>query len=202
MSAKNNEPQLEEPGAGLPFYQHFFLRFFVGPFVAARSDWDKNWRTFDSVNQKIFNKLASLDGKQLETRVLIKPLSGIEDSSRYWSAAMTLEHLIVVGNLVGDGIIKLSNNQKPTEKVSIAAVKPKGGIDGKTQLEEYKEFTKRIRSQVEAAKSKALSSTTTFNHPWFGEFSALQWQWMLCAHTLSHYRQIKQIADGLKAPQP
>jgi len=51
---------------------------------------------------------------------------GIEDSSRYWSVAMALEHLGEVGLNIAVGIVELSRNMTVTVKVDIAELKPKG----------------------------------------------------------------------------
>ena len=63
------QASLDKPGAGLPFQQWAYLRFYIGPFVAARSDWDKNWRIFDDVNARIFAKIEGLSDAQMEKRV-------------------------------------------------------------------------------------------------------------------------------------
>jgi hypothetical protein len=51
---------------------------------------------------------------------------GIEDSSRYWSAAMVLEHLIEVGSRIATGVVELTHGQAASVKADIADVKPKG----------------------------------------------------------------------------
>jgi hypothetical protein len=191
------QAHLDKPGAGLPFYQHLYLRFYIAPFVSARSNWEDNWKTFDGVNAKIFAKIGNLSPVQLEKRVLVPPLAGIEDSSRYWSVAMTLEHLIIVGDDVKTAIIELSNGYARNRKADVAAYKPKGGKEGSAQLAEYKAFVAGLRRQLDPVREPALASKARYDHPWMGPFSALQWQWLLGAHTLVHYRQIREIVKGL-----
>ena len=50
-----------------------------------------------------------LSAEQLQRRVLVKAPMGIEDSSRYWSASMVLEHLIEVGSRIAVGIVELTH---------------------------------------------------------------------------------------------
>jgi hypothetical protein len=43
-----------------------------------------------------------------------------------------------------------------------------------------------------------LNSTTQFDHPWFGPFTAKQWYWLLGAHQAVHAKQVKAIIAKLK----
>jgi hypothetical protein len=190
---------LDKPGAGLPFQQWAYLRFYIALFVAARSDWDENWRIFEDVNARIFAKIDGLSDAQLEKRVLVPPIAGIEDSSRYWSVAMTLEHLIIVGGDVKKLIIALSQGIIPPGKADVADYKPRGGERGAPQLAEYRDFVASVKPEIEPLRMAALASKARYTHPWAGRFTALQWQWLLGGHTHIHYRQIKEILKGLEA---
>ena len=53
-----------------------------------------------------------LSAEQLQRRVLVKAPMGMEDSSRYWSAAMVLEHLIEVGSRIAVGIVELTHGSQ------------------------------------------------------------------------------------------
>jgi hypothetical protein len=189
---------LDKPGAGLPFHQWAYLRFYLAPFVAARSDWDENWRVFEDVNARILAKIGGLSGEQLEKRVLVPPLAGLEDSSRYWSVALTLEHLIIVGEDVKKLIIALARGAVPPGKAGVADYKPKGGKRAAAQVAEYKDFVASVKPAIEPLRAAALASKARYLHPWAGPFTARQWQWLLGGHTHIHYRQIKEIIKGLE----
>lgn len=190
-------PLLDKPGAGVPTSERLFYKYYVGPYIAARSDWDKNWNTFDSINRKTIALAETLTDEQLTSRILIPRLRGIEDSSRYWSVAMTLEHLVIVGTGL-TGIIKsLGANIVPPIKVNTASVKPKGEHEPQTDINDFRRFAGSTRMVIEQATRLPVSRIHKLDHPWFGPFDALQWQWMLGVHGVIHYRQIKAITAQL-----
>ena len=191
-------PQLDKPGAGVPWAEGLMYRYYIGPFIAAKSDWEKNWQMFDKINAKTLMLAEKLTAEQLTTRILVPRLKGIEDSSRYWSVAMTLEHLVIVGTGI-TGIIKsLGRNITPPIKVNIAALKPKGHADPQVDLQAFRQFSETTRSMIETEIHLPISRTHKLDHPWFGAFDALQWQWLLGVHGAMHYRQIKAIISQLK----
>lgn len=195
---RDDKPLLDKPGAGLPWAENLVMKYYFGPFVAARSDWDKNWRIFDTINQETIAAAEKLTDQQLATRILVPRLQGIEDSSRFWSVAMTLEHLVIVGQGL-TGIIKsLGTNIVPPIKVNTATVKPKGEHDPQTDLQDFRRFSVQTRPAIEQAIRLPVSRRCKLDHPWFGPFDALQWQWLLGTHGVIHYRQIKAIIDRLE----
>ncbi|MCC2679856.1 MAG: hypothetical protein K0R29_2432 [Pseudobdellovibrio sp.] len=193
-------PQLQAPGAGLPWYHNLMLKYYVGPFVAGRSDWNVNEQTFHKVNGRILKEIESLTEKQLSTKILVPPQLGLEDSSRYWSVAMVLEHLVIVTEQVYKGVIELSNGRVPPVKVDIAKVKPLGSMPPLEAVEEFKllvsEDFKKFLLQVGDKNSKL-----TLLHPWFGPFKARQWFWLLGMHHGLHLKQIREIKKRLSMPE-
>lgn len=192
-----NEPKLEAPGAGLPWYHNLMLRYFVGPFVADKTDWNVSEQTFHKVNGRILKEIENLSEKQLATKVLVPPQMGLEDSSRYWSAAMVLEHLVIVSEAVTNGIVELSNGRVPPVKVDIAAVKPLGSMPVNEAVAEFKLLVtddfKKFLQQV-GNKNSELNLT----HPWFGPFKARQWFWLLGTHHGLHLKQLREIRKRLQ----
>jgi len=73
---------------------------------------------------KIKSLYSNLTEDNAKARILIKRLPGLEDSSRYWSVYMTLDHLRIVNLSIADVITKLANGAKPKVAASTAAVKP------------------------------------------------------------------------------
>ena len=45
---------------------------------------------------------------ELTEAVLVPPQIGLEDSSRFYSYAMVLEHLTIIGNAIGRIVVELS----------------------------------------------------------------------------------------------
>lgn len=200
MTAKTDAEilsSLDKPGAGIPFYQALYLRLYVKPFISARSDWDADTRAFNLINEKLLNAVGKLDEVQLSKRVLVPRQRGLEDSSRYWSAAMALEHLLIVGTGVKNIIINLSKGIVPDGKADTATVKPSGTPTAKEVLEQYRAFAASAPAEIDNAV-KDRKSAAKFAHPWFGPFTAHQWHWLLAVHTGLHLKQVRAIIAGLK----
>ena len=186
------EPKLAPPGAGVPFFHQFIFRFFVGPFVAGRTSWNESEQNFFKIGQKILSEIESLDEKQLNVRILVPPQLGLEDSSRFWSVAMCLEHMIIVGEAIMGGITQLTNDETPAITVDIAKVKPFGVMPAQECVDEFKFFINEdYRSFLKTIKNK--NSNLKLNHPWFGQFNAQQWFWLLSTHQSIHLKQIREI---------
>ncbi len=189
-------PKLAAPGAGLPWYHNVMLRYYVGPFVAGKADWNASEQTFHKVNGRILKEIENLSEKQLATKILVPPQLGLEDSSRFWSIAMVLEHLVIVSEAVYRGVTELSNGRVPPVKVDIAKVKPLGSMPVTEAVEEFKllitDDFKKFLLQVGDRNSQV-----TLNHPWFGPFRAQQWFWLLGMHHGLHLKQIREIKKHL-----
>lgn len=56
--------------------------------------------------------------------MLIERVRGLEDSSRYWSVWMTLDHLRIMNSRLGKVITSLAKGVIPPGKASTANVKP------------------------------------------------------------------------------
>src|SRR4051794_28863260 len=94
------EPKLAPPGAGLPKPELFIARLLFA--------WRRtmgNREVFNAHFQReraaIESMISGADAGSCGRRVLIQRVRGLEDSSRYWSVWMTLDHLrIVHGSII------------------------------------------------------------------------------------------------------
>jgi len=192
------ETKLQKPGAGLPWPALMFVRYYVGPCVAAKADWAVETKRFHDTSAEMQALAERLDNGQLQKRVLVPRLRGLEDSSRYWSAAMTLEHVMIVGTGIRDIIIRLSQEQVPPGTVDTARVKPQGKLPAQAVLGNYKSFAATLMPQIDAAVPPAKrDAKAKMTHPWFGPFSLRQWHWLLAEHNAIHLRQLREIAARL-----
>lgn len=194
----NNEKaiQLEAPGAGVPFYDRILFKFVVAPLVAAKTPWETSTDRFHKVTQKILAEIDGLTEAQLTTRILVPPMKGLEDSSRYWSIAMALEHIVIVGSQMAQLIPALTNNIVPDAKADIAALKPLGKITGSESVQVFKKFARDEYALLNSSLSDKKSKTRFF-HPWFGMMTAQQWYWLLSTHHYLHLQQIRAIKKRL-----
>ncbi len=187
-------PQLDAPGAGIPLLQKLVLRIYIRPFIAAKSSPETSKQTFEKVTAKILKEIEGLTAFEISEPVLVPPQKGLEDSSRYWSIAMTLEHMGIVGRKLGLVVEALSNHLPINEKADIGKLKPFGQMSVAESVEDFKRF-----AFEEFPKIKVLQADckNKFKHPWFGNMIAREWYWLIGAHQMIHLKQIREIKKGL-----
>lgn len=199
MSEADN-PKLEPPGAGLGIMEGWLTRHIVFPMFCRTTSFEDATSIFEQEGRRIEDLCGLFTPEQFTQRVLVPPLPGIEDSSRFWSAAMLVEHIVIVGNSVSRVLVFLSRGQVPPFAVDIAGVKPKGihGIgvmsDFRRLLTEYPAF---VRTDLPRP-----SDAPRFAHPWFGELDIHQWHCLAAMHLRVHRRHLFLIRKGLKSDPP
>lgn len=197
MKNENTIPKLAPPGAGVPWPQRMVMKFFIAPFVAGRTDWKLSQTRFDKITAKILREVDNLSEEELTKKVLVPPQTGLEDSSRFWSIAMTLEHLVIVGRQMNYAITELVSGRIPEGKADTAAVKPLGKLSGKQSVDDFRNFTSvDYKNLVKYIGSHDHNSNLKFLHPWFGKITAKQWFWVLSIHHGLHLKQIRKIKKG------
>lgn len=194
----HGEPKLQSPGAGLPFLQSLAARFWIGPYVSKQTSPTQVRERYDHVIEKLTRLVAEIPAEKRAIRVLVEPLMGLEDSSRYWSLNAVLDHLLIVSSAMEAGILSLAAGKLPDLKPDTATVKPK-----KFDQDMLPEFIARsvpLMKRLDDALSQPgmnFDSPLTLRHPWFGPMNARQWHWLLSAHLTVHYKQAKLIVRGL-----
>jgi hypothetical protein len=191
----SDDIQLAPPGAGLPRFQGLLLRYMIFPVFCRLTSWDEAAAFFQEEGKKLVELAQPLSPELFEKRVLVKPILGIEDSSRYWSAEMVLEHLIEVGTRIATGVVELSHGQDATVEADIVAVKPKGG-HGRQVLDDYIGFLTDYKDTL-ASDVGDRRSKSTLSHPWFGDLAPHHWVCLGAVHQRIHRRQMEQIVAGL-----
>jgi len=182
---------LQAPGAGLPPVEAWVNRHVLFPLATLLLPWDKAMARFESEGRAILQMVEPLPPETLMKPVLINRIAGIEDSSRFWSPAMVLEHLIIVGQRIFGGIVLLSHGRKPDGKADTASVKPKGA-QGPEIIETFRAFLEEFRTGI-AEQTGDRASAATFEHPWFGELTAAKWVVLAAIHQTIHRRQLEKI---------
>jgi hypothetical protein len=197
MASDDIQASLAPPGAGLPRFQAFMLRYVLFPTYCRFTSWDTAAAVFEAEGKKLIELARPLPPLLFQKRVLLKPLWGIEDSSRYWSAEMVLEHLIEMGTCIATRVVDLTNGETPPCEVNVADFKPRGGR-GPQVLEDYTRFlddyAKTLLEDVGEKRSKL-----THPHPWFGQLTAHRWVCLGTIHQAIHRRQIARIVATLHA---
>lgn len=186
-----DEPQLEAPGAGLPRIEGWLFKKIVGPLFSAMTPWSLAIRIFQSEGEKALALAEKATQLQRSRRVLIPRLLGMEDSSRYWSVNMTLRHLILVGEIIEDIVIKSSQGQHTTKTLSIVTVKPELDTP-ETVTEDFRNFLVRFERRL-GLEVKDRHSKVIHTHPWLGPISMHEWLCLGGFHQRLHRRQIQLI---------
>jgi hypothetical protein len=191
---KSSDIQVAPPGTGLPAFQGFMLRYLVFPTCRSLTSWEKAAAIFRTEGRRLIELAQPLSAEVLSRRVAVKPLWGIEDSSRYWSAEMVLEHLIEVGTRIAIGVVELSHGQQPN--VDMMDVNPDGGR-GRQVVEDYiaflEDYANTLAEEVGDKRSKL-----TYPHPCFGELTAHGCVCLAAVHQKLRCRQMERIVAAVE----
>lgn len=192
---QNPSPTLAAPGAGLPGVE---LR--IARVLFALRAWTNNRRQIDALFQReralVAEWVRSCPAGRLGERVLIPRPRGLEDSSRYWSVLMTLDHLRIVNLACAMIIRELSEGRVPAGKASTAEVKPSPDVT-EAVIAAYEASCDEFLAAVASAKN--LDNPARFPHPWFGPMSARRWHVLAAVHLGLHRKQLESIVRGLQA---
>ncbi len=186
---------LDKPGAGVPFPQRIAMRFLLKPLYAHRTPYEESRDRFARLHAKVEKLISGLSEEQLSKRVLVPPMTGLEDSSRYWSIAMTLDHVVIVGRHVLGLIGELDQGRVPPVEATTATVKPSVRPVADV-LKDYRQYAG-VDVPALLPRLKNLDSRMVYRHPWFGNMRMQGWYWLQPTHLRLHVAQIAEIRKGL-----
>jgi hypothetical protein len=187
------EPKLAPPGAGLPFVELVAARLLFG-FRRWTGNRDQFTAKFQAERAAIRELLRDLDEEKGARRALIDRPRGLEDSSRYWSIWMTLDHLRIIHEGLTRVIGALISGQIPPGRANTAAVKPSPTADGNA-LAAYEASCDALLASAAAAPD--LHTAVRYTHPWFGPLDAAGWYALAGGHLSIHRVQIERILAQL-----
>jgi hypothetical protein len=192
--SESAEPRLAAPGAGLPA-----LELVIGRLMFSWRRWRGSREEFNSLfeseRRAILQITKQCRSELAARRVLIPRVRGLEDSSRYWSVWMTLDHLRIVNNQISRIIDSLSRGVVPAHKASTATIKPDKGVTSAV-VPEYVESCDKLLNTVREVPN--LKTAAQYAHPWFGPLDAFGWHALAGGHMGIHRRQLDRIAAGLE----
>jgi len=196
MAPAMEEPRLQPPGAGIPLAHRLFMRHWFLPRYVRQRNWATRQRIFRKHGEAILALCRTQPPERLGRRALVAPMMGLEDSSRHWSVAMTVEHLLIVGELQARLIRELSFGRVPADVASTAAVKPKGVLPLEASLPRLAALLDEVDTLV-ASGLGDHGTRTRFPHPWFGPLTAEGWHAIAALHQGLHRRQCEAIVGVL-----
>ncbi len=182
-------PKLAAPGAGLPKIELFIANLMIH-WKARRTSREAAEATFAGEQDTILRLIKGVPPDQLGMPVLIKRLQGLEDSSRYWSVLMTLDHLRIVNQQIAGAIASLCGGNLPAQAASIAGVKPDEKVDSSV-IAAFEAACAEFENTVAAQTN--LRTAVKYAHPWFGPMDAAAWHFMTGFHMRLHRKQIHNI---------
>lgn len=187
-----DEPKLAAPGAGLPFLEWAVAKFILFPRLFRTTPKSTAIELFSIESEKILGLAKELSPSQLSKRCLVPRLPGLEDSSRFWSVAMAMEHLIIVGDRMRKIVVDLSAGGTSLPNTSVAEVKPSREVDAGTIVQRFQRMTDDFIADTTAADVHAFTEAK-YAHPWFGPLNAHQWLIFAAPHQRIHRKQIEEI---------
>jgi hypothetical protein len=182
-------PALAAPGAGLPRFELVIARLLFR--------WKRSQATNESTTALIRDERRRI-GALVETcpaalrseRVLIPRPRGLEDSSRFWSVLMTLDHLRIVNGSVVVAVNELVAGRVPSRTASTAAVKPSPDVTDSVVVAFESSCDALLAAGANAA---TLHTPSRYRHPWFGPLDAFGWKFMGAYHLGLHRGQLATI---------
>jgi hypothetical protein len=200
VHASAPRPVLAPPGAGLPRPELLVARALFA-LRRARGGRQAHVRVFREERARIAALVAGCPAGRATERVLIARIPGLEDSSRWWSVCMTLDHLRIVHGAMAEVVDALARDVVPPGMASTAAVKPAEDAAWSV-VAEYERSCDHLLATVERLTDGQLRSRARYAHPWFGPLDAMGWVALAGMHMGIHRRQIERILQGLEPPAP
>ncbi|WP_457607964.1 DinB family protein [Nitratifractor sp.] len=188
---------LPPAGAGIPSYVKISGRYLLFPLLDRVLSWEKTWEIYEREGRRVVELASSLEREALMRRVLVPRLFGLEENSRYYSAAMVIEHLLIVGEALVGRIPPLSRGETLPDEVRIEEVKPYREIDERV-VERFAGFLSGYRERLESDLGDIHRSNYS-SHPWFGPFNPKRWATLGMVHQIVHRRQMEAILRRLDA---
>lgn len=185
-------PQLAPPGAGLPFPENLIARVLLGLKRATGNPQSFTAR-FIAERALIGGLIAGKEDAALSKRVLIARPPGLEDSSRYWSVWMTLDHLRIVHHAFIGVLESLAAGRVPEGEASTAAVKPDEQVTGAV-VADYEASCDALLATI--GRIRDFKTRAKYPHPWFGPMDAHGWLALGGGHMGIHRVQIGRILKG------
>ena len=182
-------PPLAQPGAGIPGPERWLAN--LGLRVYARFASKESvlglFRREAELAIGASSRFVTDEGRR---PVLIKRIFGIEDSSRFWSVFMVLEHLVLVNYGIMQIIQDLCAKRSQIPRVRIEDVKPHHEA-GAEQLDRLAETVESYATLIRGLND--LRTPGRHSHPWFGPLDAREWHALAAIHNRLHRRQIEYI---------
>ena len=182
--------------SGLPRIQDFVARNVTFPAYCRTTSFDRATRDFQGEIRRIEELCGMFSPDDFVRRVTIPPMLGLEDDERDWSAAMVVEHVVLVGEAIGGTLVFLSRGQTPPAAFDRKAMRPRGakGVETVTALRALaRDYPRLVQTELGTATGGIHP------HPIFGDLDLHRWHCLSVAHLRVHRRQLHEIRRRITA---
>jgi hypothetical protein len=192
LSADALSPPLARPGAGLPAAELLLSRviFAVTRLTDSRAS---ALRRLSAEAGRICALVGALDDHAGARRVLVPRLLGLEDSSRFWSPFMVVEHLVIVDTNMFRIMSDLVAGRTHPHEARIEDFKP-APTAGRDALVSFQKLVGDFEANV--PRWPDLRTRCRHAHPWFGPLDAHGWLCLAGMHHAIHRRQLERILQA------
>lgn len=157
---------------------------------ARLADRERALERFHGEAERVVSLVTPLTEEEGRRPVLVKRLRGMEDSSRYWSPYMIVQHLVIVDRAMLMMIRLISSGKTTDRKSGTADVKPSPNA-GPEAVDEFR--TLLVRWQETLSEIPDLRGGSRHPHPWFGPLNAHEWLAVAAQHHGIHRRQMEMV---------
>lgn len=196
ITPSTSDPVLAAPGAGLPVFELLLARV-IFAWKRRKGGPAHHEAVFRHEQEAVLALAGSCTPEEAATRVLIPRLRGMEDSSRFWSVWMTLDHLRITNLGFAGAIRSLRQGVVPDRTPSTAAVKPSPTVD-EGVVGAFEQSCAIFLKASRVPEGASLQTRARYKHPWFGPLDAAGWHAVGGFHMRLHRRQIESILAGLR----
>ncbi|MBY0405495.1 MAG: hypothetical protein K2X66_16455 [Cyanobacteria bacterium] len=194
--------QLQPPGKGLPFLEQILSHYVLLPLACTVMSNKEAIETLVIEGQTMVRWIEAASEEEIQSPVLIPKITGIEDSSRYWSALMTLEHLNITSNLMAKTIEALTRGEQSALPVArVEAVKPHTELQKEKVIQAYQLFLNTYPDKMNSLVPH-FSKENRHQHPWFWKLNAHEWLCINALHHRIHKKQVKLILRSFHKTEP
>ena len=192
----DNSPASGPDHDPLPWYQDFVARYLAFPAYCRSTSFERATADFQTEILRIAEICGRFSPDDFVRHVAVAPIIGLEDDERHWSAAMVVEHVVLVGEAIGRTLVFLSRDQQPPVPFAREAMKPRGakGVEVMSGLRQLgRDYPRLVQEELGEGR------TSTHRHPLFGELDLHRWHCLSVSHLRVHRRQLHEIRRRITA---
>lgn len=182
---------------GLPWVQDFVARNVAFPAYCRTTSFARATRDFQVEINRFEEICGRFTPEDFVRRVTVASQMGLEEDERHWSAAMVVEHAVLVGEAIGRILVFLSRNQTPPAPFDRQTMRPRGakGVGAMVDLRQLAhDYPHLVHTELGQPTGMPVH-----RHPFFGDLDLHRWHCLSVSHLRVHRRQLHEIRRRITA---